>query len=63
MSEDNIKKIVHQVLLGGDQLTVKRARAAMRIRDNSTNDTDRLQGFIPTCEDWHTKVVFLEVST
>ena len=54
--------VFHQVLLGGDQLTTKRGRAAIRLRDNSTSDRDRLQGFIPVTEDWHTKVVLLEVS-
>lgn len=56
------KTPIHQVLFGGDQLTAKRARSAIRIRANSVTDADRLQGFIPVSEDWHTKVIFLEVS-
>ena len=53
----------HRLLFGGDQLTAKRARAGVRIRNNSTNSADRLEGLLPVAEDWHAKVVFLEVST
>ena len=52
----------HQLLLGGDQLTAKRARAGVRIRNNSTNGEDRLEGLLPVAEDWHAKAVLLEVS-
>ena len=52
----------HRVLFGGDQLTAKRARGGVRIRKNSTNSADHLEGLLPVSEDWHTKVVFLEVS-
>ena len=52
----------HRVLFGGDQLTAKRARGGVRIRNNSTNSADRLEGLLPVSEDWHAKVVFLEVS-
>ena len=41
-----------------------RARAregGVRIRNNSTNDTDCLEGLLPISEDWHAKVDFLEV--
>ena len=51
----------HRLLFGGDQLTAKRARAGVRIRNNSTNSADRLEGLLPVAEDWHAKVVFLEV--
>ncbi len=50
------------LLFGGDQLTVKRARGSKRIRSNSTNARDALQGLIPVCEDWHAKVILLIVS-
>lgn len=53
----------HRLLFGGDQLTAKRARAGVRIRNNSVNSSDRLEGLLPVSEDWHAKVVFLEVST
>ena len=59
----SLKEIAfHRLLFGGDQLTAKRARAGIRIRNNSMNSADRLEGLLPVAEDWHTKVVFLEVS-
>ena len=58
----SLKEITfHRLLFGGDQLTAKRARAGIRIRNNSTNSADRLEGLLPVAEDWHAKVVFLEV--
>ena len=58
----SLKEIAfHRLLFGGDQLTAKRARAGVRIRNNSTNSVDRLEGLLPVAEDWHAKVVFLEV--
>ena len=53
---------IHQILFGGDFLTAKRARGAQRIRSNSTHDYDKLKGFLPVSEDWHTKQCFLSVS-
>ena len=59
----SLKEITfHRLLFGGDQLTAKRARAGVRIRNNSVNNADRLEGLLPVAEDWHAKVVFLEVS-
>ena len=49
------------VLLGGDQLTVARIRGAQRIRRNSYNGRDRVEGLVPVVEDWHAKVCFLKV--
>ena len=46
------------LLFGGDQLTTKRARAGVRICNNSMNGAE---GLLPVAEDWHAKVVFLEV--
>ena len=62
-SEEIMVDKMHQVLFGGDQLTVVRARSAQLIRDNSQHATGRLQGFVPVIEDWHTKVCLLEVYT
>lgn len=60
----SLKEIAfHRLLFGGDQLTAKRARAGVRIRNNSINNADRLEGLLPVAEDWHAKVVFLEVSS
>ena len=52
----------HKVLFGGDQLTSKRARGSQRIRCNSINPLEQINGLVPTSEDWHTKVCFLCVS-
>ena len=52
---------MHKLLLGGDQLTVVRARSAMKNRMNSPSPTKRLAGFIPVVEDWHTQAILMEV--
>ncbi len=52
----------HYVLLGGDQLTAKRARGSQGIRSNSERGKERLEGLLPIVEDWHAKVVLLGVS-
>lgn len=49
------------VLIGGDQLTAARIRGAQRVRGNSDNGRDRLEGLVPVVEDWHAKVCFLQV--
>ena len=49
-------------LLGGDYLSVARAREAQYIRRSSELKENRLDGMIPVAEDWHTKVCFPEVS-
>ena len=51
----------HYILLGGDQLTVERARGSKRVRSNSSRGRDRLEGLLPVVEDWHSKVVLLKV--
>ena len=52
----------HHILFGGDQVTVVRALSGQAVRANSENQRQRLQGFVPTIEDWHTKMCFMEVS-
>ena len=52
----------HYTLMGGDQLTVARARGSQRIRSNSLRPRDRLEGIVPVCEDWHAKGCLLTVS-
>ena len=52
----------HQILFGGDQLTVARARGCQRIRKNSECGKERLEGLIPACEDWHSKLCLLGVN-
>ena len=51
----------HQILLGGDQLTVARSVSAQAVRQNSENGRTKLQGFEPAIEDWHAKMCFMEV--
>ena len=55
------RAILHKILFGGDQLTAARARAAQRIRVNSTSPQEKLEGLIPCSEDWHTKLNLLGV--
>lgn len=52
---------LHQLLVGGDQLTAARARGAIRQRQNSLTAMERLEGFIPVAEDWHAKVCLITV--
>ncbi len=51
----------HKILLGGDQLTVARTRGAQMAMCNAKTADKKLEGFIPTIQDWHTKVVLMEV--
>ena len=48
-------------LVGGDYLTVARARGAQIIRSTSELTEDTLQGLFPVAEDWHAKVCLMEV--
>lgn len=59
--EKAIVEILYKLLFGGDLLTAIRAKGAQRIRQNSEHPVGRLEGFIPVCEDWHAKVVLMEV--
>ena len=52
----------HHILLGGDQLTIARARGCQRIRNNSESRRACLEGFFPVVEDWHTKMCYMKVS-
>ena len=58
---DVMKDKFHQILFGGDQLTVVRARGSQRICKNSEHGKERLEGLTPVCEDWHTKLCLLGV--
>ena len=57
------KEAFHQILFGGDQLTTARCRGCQAIRINSATESQKLSGLLPVIEDWHTKVVLLEVNT
>jgi L1 cell adhesion molecule like protein len=52
----------HPILLGGDQLTAARARAAQMTLCGESTSTGRLEGLIPVFEDWHAKQALLVVS-
>ena len=54
-------ELLHKILLGGDQLTVARARGAQSQHENSVHPKGQLNGFIPVVEDWHAKVCLMEV--
>jgi L1 cell adhesion molecule like protein len=55
------EEVIHQILLGGDQLSTAMTRRVQAQRRNSTTPIQRLQGVIPVCEDWHTKLCLLTV--
>ena len=46
---------------GGDQMTAARIRSSQHLMSNSENDIKRLKGLTGIVEDWHAKVVLLEV--
>ena len=52
----------YHILFGGDQLTAARARGSQRVRMNSDNGLSRFEGLIPVIEDWHAKVILLQVT-
>jgi len=53
---------MRQILFGGDQLTVARAKCAIKGKMNSQTPEKSLVGIVPVIEDWHTKANFLGVS-
>ena len=57
-----VNEQMHQLLMGGDQLTAAHARCGLLIRGNSTTESNSLLGLCPVAEDWHAKVVMLQVS-
>jgi len=52
------RAVIHPILVGGDQLTVARARSAIKAKVNSQTASKRLAGIVPIAEDWHTKANF-----
>ena len=53
--------VLCELLFGGDQLTVARARSGVAIRANHETSLEKLQGLIPVTEDWHTRMTLLKV--
>jgi len=52
----------HQILFGGDQLTVCRARGAQSARFHDDEAAERIEGLLPVVEDWHTRMTLMRVS-
>ena len=55
--------VMYPILFGGDQLTIARQRTAIKAKSNAPTPVIRLDGLIPTIEDWHAKLTFLEVNS
>ena len=51
-----------RTLIGGDQLTIARARGSSAARVDHSTARDRLNGLMPVIEDWHAKQCLLKVS-
>lgn len=51
----------HQIVCTGDQLTVARHRTANAMRHHSEDELERLEGLIPSVEDWHTKQLLVKI--
>ena len=51
----------HNLVLGGDPLTVARVRGLQAIRCHEDNSLDRLEGFLGVPQDWHAHVTLLKV--
>ena len=47
------------IALGGDQLTVERARICQDLRKHSFEPKEKLDGFVPFASDWHAEALLL----
>ncbi len=56
-----VNERMHKVIIGGDQMTAARAKSAIKAKLNGETPSKRLEGLIPTLEDWHTKANLLGV--
>ncbi len=52
----------HNILVGGDQLTVARARGATSLRSSHDKPLQRLDGIAPVVEDWHARMTLMKVN-
>ena len=50
-----------KTLLFGDGLSCERVNDSQNARIDSENDWERLQGTIPAIQDWHCRLIILEV--
>ena len=61
--ELSVKEVsMWETLFGGDQLTVARARGSIAIRANHPDAKERLEGLVPTVEDWHSRMTLMKVN-
>lgn len=57
-----VEGATHSILLEGYQLSQARAHSAIKAKANSEMPHKKLEGIIPSIEDWHTKLTLFEVS-
>ena len=57
------QSVMHSILLGGDQLTAARVRAAQDAKANGQTSYKRYEGVVPVFEDWHSKGNIMGVGT
>lgn len=53
----------HNIILGGDQLTVARVRGTQALRISEDKAIDRLEGITAVMEDWHARMTLMKVCT
>ena len=53
--------ILFQVICHGDGLSVERHRDAQRARAASNNEEGKLQGLVPTPQEFHKRALLLQV--
>ena len=51
----------YPLLFGGDYLTVVRMRSTKALRETEYYGQDRFEGLVPVVEDWHTRMVLMQV--
>lgn len=56
------KENMHEILIGGDQVTVTRARSSIAVRRTHDTNKEKLLGVVPVIEDWHARLILMQVS-
>ena len=59
--EVSVTELTFHRVLFGDQLATARARGSQLDRVSSNTAMEQLQGVLPVFEDWHAKVLLLQV--
>lgn len=52
----------HELLIGGDQLTVARICGAQAIHATHDKHAECFEGLVPVVEDWHARMTLMQVS-